>query len=80
MKENAFVFEDAMKRIEEIVKALEKGDVSLENSMSLFEEGASLIHKCSEVLDKAEQQVVQLRKGLDGEPEELPFLPQENEN
>ena len=66
-------FEASLKRLEEIVAALEKGDASLSDSMKLFEEGSGLIRRCSELLDEAEQQVVRLRKGPDGAPEELPF-------
>lgn len=42
-----FVFETAMKRIEEIVRLLERGDAPLDQSLALFEEGAGLIKKCS---------------------------------
>ena len=66
-------FEESMKRLDEIVKGLEKGDVSLNDSMAMFEEGTVLIRRCSEMLDSAEQQVVRLKKGPDGAPEELPF-------
>ncbi|MBE7016715.1 MAG: exodeoxyribonuclease VII small subunit [Ruminococcaceae bacterium] len=66
-------FEQSIKRLDEIVKSLEKGDVSLSDSMSLFEEGTALIKNCGEMLDKAEQKVVMLKKGADGEPIELPF-------
>lgn len=66
-------FEQSIKRLDEIVKSLEKGDVSLSDSMSLFEEGTALIKSCGEMLDKAEQKVVMLKKGADGEPVELPF-------
>ena len=66
-------FEDSMKRLDEIVKGLEKGDVTLSDSMTLFEEGTGLIRRCTELLDSAEQQVVRLKKGPDGAPEELPF-------
>ena len=66
-------FEQSLQRLELIVKSLEKGDVSLADSMSLFEEGTALIKSCSAMLDEAEQQVVRLKKGPDGEPVELPF-------
>ena len=66
-------FEQSIKRLDEIVKNLEKGDVSLSDSMSLFEEGTALIKSCGEMLDMAEQKVVMLKKGADGEPVELPF-------
>jgi len=66
-------FEQSLKRLDEIVKSLEKGDVSLSESMSLFEEGTALIKKCGGLLDEAEQKVVMLKKGADGKPLELPF-------
>lgn len=62
-----------MKRLEEIVSHLEKGDVPLQESISYFEEGTRLLSECSSMLDEAEQLVVKLKKGNDGEPEELPF-------
>lgn len=66
-------FEQQLGRLEEIVAALEKGDVPLAESLSLFEEGTKLIAGCSKQLDQAEQQVVKLMKGPDGAPVELPF-------
>ncbi len=77
MAEKKLSFELSLKRIDEIVKNLEKGDVALDESMKLFEEGTALIRRCGAMLDEAEQQVVRLRKGPDGEPEELPFDEQE---
>ena len=73
MAEKKLSFEQALGRIDEIVKALENGDVPLDESMKLFEEGTALLRKCGGMLDAAEQQVVKLRKGPDGAPEELPF-------
>ena len=70
-------FEQAMKRLDEIVKELERGEVSLNDSMQLFEEGTALIRRCGGLLDAAEQQVVRLKKGPDGAPEELPFAAEE---
>ena len=72
MEDKNFVFEAAMKRIEEIVIALEKGDVALDESLTLFQEGAELIKKCSSALDNAEQKVSLLVKG-NTEPEMTPF-------
>ena len=66
-------FEQQMARIEEIVRALEKGDRPLEEALSLFEEGTALIKSCGTLLNEAEQRVVKLQKGEDGEPVELPF-------
>ena len=70
-------FEQSMARLDEIVRHLEKGDMPLNDSLALFEEGTALIRSCEKQLDEAEQKVVQLRKGPDREPEELPF---EDEN
>lgn len=66
-------FEQSLSRLEEIVRLLERGDAPLGESLGLFEEGAGLVKACSKLLDEAEQKVVQLRKGPDGAPEELPF-------
>ena len=66
-------FEQQIARLEEIVAALEKGDVQLADSLKMFEEGTKLITACSKQLDQAEQQVVKLMKGADGVPVELPF-------
>lgn len=73
MAEKKLSFELSLKRIDEIVKTLEKGDAALDESMKLFEEGTALIRRCGAMLDEAEQKVVRLKKGPDGEPEELPF-------
>ena len=66
-------FEEAAARIDEIVKALERGDAPLDKSLALFEEGAKLIKVCGKMLDEAEQTVVRLQRGADNKPEELPF-------
>ena len=66
-------FEQQIARLEEIVSALEQGDVQLADSLALFEEGTKLIAACTKQLDQAEQQVVKLMKGPGGAPEEVPF-------
>ena len=66
-------FEKAAERIEEIVRSLERGDAPLDKSLALFEEGAGLIRICGKMLDDAEQTVVRLQKGADGEPQESLF-------
>ena len=66
-------FEQSLARLDEIVRHLEKGDLPLSESLSLFEEGTALLSSANKLLDEAEQKVVKLRKGSDGEPEELPF-------
>lgn len=66
-------FEESLTRLDEIVRHLEKGDLPLSDSLSLFEEGTKLLSACSKMLDDAEQKVVKLRKGADRQPEEIPF-------
>ena len=73
MAEKKMNFEKSLQRLDEIVKSLEKGDAPLDESLKLFEEGTGLIAACEKMLGEAEQKVVKLRKGADGEPEELPF-------
>lgn len=70
-------FEEALGRLDEIVRHLEKGDLPLSESLKLFEEGSGLLKNCSAMLDEAEQKVVKLKKGEDRQPVELPF---EDEN
>lgn len=70
-------FEENITRLEEIVSLLERGDSQLADSLTLFEEGTKLVGKCSAMLEQAEQQVVKLQKGPDGEPVELPFETEE---
>ena len=66
-------FEQSITRLDEIVKQLEKGDAPLSDSLKLLEEGTALISGCDAMLNEAEQMVVKLKKGPDGEPVELPF-------
>lgn len=73
MAKKTLSFEESMHRLEEIVRLLERGDVPLEESLALFEEGSGLIAQCSKLLDNAEQKVIKLKKGSDGSPVELPF-------
>ncbi|MBR5390874.1 MAG: exodeoxyribonuclease VII small subunit [Clostridia bacterium] len=65
-------FEQSMDRLEEIVNALERGDAPLDESLTLFQEGAKLIKDCTDALDKAQQQVSLLAKTENG-PAEEPF-------
>ena len=60
-------FESAMTRLEEIVRALEGGNVPLDTSLALFEEGVSLVKFCNNRLDRAEQKVKILVNGENGE-------------
>ena len=65
-------FEQAMKRLEEIVTQLEAGEAPLDKSMALFEEGTKLSAFLSKTLDEAEQKVLMIQK-QDGQEQEIPF-------
>ena len=73
MAAKKMTFEESLARLDEIVKLLEKGDRPLDEALTLFEEGTALVKSCGKLLDSAEQKVVKLQKGPDGEPVELPF-------
>ena len=70
-------FEQSMARLEQIVRAMERGDVPLEQSLKLFEEGTALVRRCSSLLDGAELQIRQVMNGPDVAPVEMEF--QEND-
>jgi len=72
-------FEEAMGRLEDIVKKMEAGEMTLEESLKAFEEGIKLARLCSRKLDEAERRVEILLK----QEEELvikPFKVEENES
>jgi|SRR5882672_1402706 len=70
-------FEDALGRLETIVKELEDGDLPLEESLRLFEEGVRLTRLCAARLDEAQRRIDLLSKGTEGEVTLLPFDPPE---
>lgn len=66
-------FESNMQRLEQIVRAMERGDVPLEESLKLFQEGTELVRSCNELLDNAQLQVKMIMTGPDGTPREEDF-------
>ncbi len=66
-------FEANMERLEQIVRAMEQGDVPLEESLKLFREGTALVESCGIMLDEAELQVTKVSQGADGAPVEEEF-------
>ncbi len=66
-KENK-TFEENMLRLEQIVRAMERGDVALEESLKLFQEGTDLVRSCGKLLDEAELQVKKVMTAPDGSP------------
>ncbi|HIY33958.1 MAG TPA: exodeoxyribonuclease VII small subunit [Candidatus Eubacterium faecigallinarum] len=59
---NNMTYETAVKRLEEIVLILERNEVSLDESMKLFEEGTALTALCSKKLEEAQQKITVLTK------------------
>lgn len=73
MNQNNRTFEENMQRLEQIVRAMERGDVPLESSMKLFQEGTELVRTCSKLLDEAQLQVKKITTAPDGTPMEEEF-------
>lgn len=68
MNEKNTTFEASMTRLEQIVRAMEKGDVALEESLKLFQEGTDLVRNCSQLLENAELQIRKVMTAPDGSP------------
>ena len=66
-------FEENMQRLEQIVRAMERGDVPLEESLKLFQEGTDLVRSCGKLLDEAELKVKKISVSADGSPVEENF-------
>lgn len=66
-------FEESMSRLEAIVRAMERGDVALEESLKLFQEGTELVRNCQKLLDDAQLQVKMILTTPDGTPAEEDF-------
>lgn len=66
-------FESAMKQLEDIVKELETGELSLESALKKFEEGVQLSRFCSSKLDDAEKRITILTQDSKGKVDEVPF-------
>lgn len=61
-------FEAAMERLEQIVRALERGDAQLDESLKLFQEGTELVRACGKMLEDAELQIKKVMTAADGAP------------
>lgn len=66
-------FEESVTRLEDIVKALEEGKLSLDDSLSAFEEAIGLVKVCNEKLENAERKVKLLVESADGAVTDKPF-------
>lgn len=73
MNQKNKTFEESMVRLEQIVRAMERGDVPLEESLKLFQEGTDLVRSCGKLLDDAQLQVNKIMTAADGSPVEEVF-------
>jgi len=71
-------FEASMARLEQIVRAMERGDVTLDESLKLFQEGTDLVRNCNRLLDEAQLQVKKIMTAADGSPVEVVFEDEPN--
>ena len=79
MAKKTKTFEEALSRLEEIVTLMEKGALSLDDTVKLYKEGVELASFCGGKLTDAKQQVTILSVGLDGQLSEKPFDIKEEE-
>ena len=70
MNQENQTFEASMARLEQIVRAMERGDVALEESLKLFQEGTELVRNCQKLLDDAQLQIKKIMTAPDGSPVE----------
>ena len=73
MNQKNKTFEESMVRLEQIVRAMERGDGPLEESLRLFQEGTELVRSCGKLLDNAQLQVNKVMTAADGSPVEEVF-------
>ena len=70
-------FEEAMQELETITRELEKGDLSLDESVKKFEKGMEVSKKCNEILENAEKRITILLKQENEEYKEENFVPED---
>ncbi|MGD2173763.1 MAG: exodeoxyribonuclease VII small subunit [Candidatus Brocadiaceae bacterium] len=68
-------FEQSLKKLEEVVARLEEGNLPLDESLQLYEEGIHAYQQCQDLLQQADLKVRKLVETLEGELEEEPFEP-----
>ena len=73
MNQENQTFEASMALLEQIVRAMERGDVALEESLKLFQEGTELVRNCQKLLDDAQLQIKKIMTAPDGSPVEEEF-------
>lgn len=73
MSQKETTFEEKLQRLEQIVRAMEQGDVPLNESLKLFQEGTELVRSCNKILDDAELQVKKIATDANSAPVEEEF-------
>ena len=68
MNQQNKTFEESMGRLEQIVRAMEQGNVPLEESLKLSQEGTELVRSCGKLLDDAQMQIQKVMTAADGSP------------
>ena len=68
MNQQNKTFEESMSRLEQIVRAMEQGNVPLEESLKMFQEGTELVRSCGKLLDDAQLQIQKVMTAADGSP------------
>lgn len=79
-KKEEIKFEKAMKRLDTIVQELEKGDLDIDKSLDMFEEGIKMSRHCSSKLDEAEKRIEKLTRNEKGELVSELFPVEENDD
>ncbi len=68
MNEKNMTFEQSMARLEQIVRIMERGEVQLDESLKLFQEGTDLVRRCEQLLGQAELTIQKVMTAPDGTP------------
>lgn len=68
MNEKNMTFEQSMARLEQIVRIMERGEVQLDESLKLFQEGTDLVRRCEQLLSQAELTIQKVMTAPDGTP------------
>jgi exodeoxyribonuclease VII small subunit len=72
-------FEEAMQRLDQIVAAMESGEIGIEESIAKYEEAMTLAAHCRAILDDAEQRISKIQLDARGQPQVTPFEPPASE-
>jgi len=73
MSERPLTFEEALARLETIAEQIERGQIGLEESITRYEEGMTLVRQCRDMLTRAEQRIQQINQRADGSLEITDF-------